>query len=987
MMSDEDDLDVDELASTPSEGDDTSIPVSLTGLRDALLRQDDEALCKAITTPGHQLTLEPLPVALRERAVFKMKRCLDYFHVQFKVGIEPFVSHEPEAPNDGDDHPDQIAAPRIDHYLEINRNQFGRPLKLKSGTLDYDIRGATAFLGELDNLGGLWIAIVDRDRPHGEKDANEEEESKYSPMKPERLALVAEHMMRTLQDPSLISAGGVYKAIGKEQLDWSQIPIFINLFMKTIGWLKNLLGPWGRGKSVVFVINKFGQDLNITSPMIKHDPAKDDNLDAPDFDYDNYYRPGALLDLKLLKADCTFPRLMEGWALGGTNGTGNMTGRSSPQPFEFHIGEINDDKASAKNNQSPLRLVSLNLYSMLKQTIRPTAGSHEIVRGKMTAGLSMSKELLGKAIWDGDKRKQLSRDVAADQPYQATLRAVEKMSEGKDLKGIRFEHLDELLLDAIRDDPLFKNFSCIFKDYLVPAAMAVHDTILTSNKYIVLYDPKIWPGALLTITEVLLRPITRIKEMRKNVSEPVPFVHREIVALFERLIRHVHTGSPRCVPVVVGRNTGITSSLLADGWPCINTKVLDPLKLKINLLHYTKGRGEGNLQLAHVSAAPYTPNDRLFLLSLTLMMSAFCRFFFGGTERLKSRFTTFALHELEMLLMREEADESGSVPKTVLKRMVRVLVDDIGNSLIDPMIAKYTETRHRMYRKDIENSDKVLSGERLTGQGQQRWPLDQREAVASDMRLQADEMDQAMKMALDDWKKVAKYDWHLGFTQSALLELNRPFDTFTPEEAADPDAAMVRHLYVKRTLTFDSLARGLLHEAIPQHVIWPASLQPVGHPTESPWITQIDTLYDAFCYTGPRINARATGFGAETLVTMVADILRQADVESWPSSGHNQHRPDVWYQDHTRWVRIVLTGMVAQHQEPEPVLTPRMVEDADRENVEIGIQCDLTSESTPKFLVASINSFLAARTANDPTRGRYLRRILDTFDWTNPAHK
>ncbi|KAK4698608.1 hypothetical protein P7C70_g7665, partial [Phenoliferia sp. Uapishka_3] len=90
MMSDEDDLEIDELASNPSEADDTSIPVSLAALRDALHRQDDEALCKAITTPGHQLTLEPLPVALRERVVFKMKRCLDYFHVQFKVGIEPF---------------------------------------------------------------------------------------------------------------------------------------------------------------------------------------------------------------------------------------------------------------------------------------------------------------------------------------------------------------------------------------------------------------------------------------------------------------------------------------------------------------------------------------------------------------------------------------------------------------------------------------------------------------------------------------------------------------------------------------------------------------------------------------------------------------------------------------------------------------------------------------------------------------------------------
>ncbi|KAK4698317.1 hypothetical protein P7C70_g7964, partial [Phenoliferia sp. Uapishka_3] len=956
-------------------------------------------MCQLLSTPRHTLTLDPLPIGLRQRAKYRVDQQLDYLLMEFRPGMSPFVAH----PFDVHDEVDPNAPPRVNHYLKIHSKSFGRPLKTKAGTLDFDVTGSTAYLGELDNLGGLWMAIVDRDRPRGEADPYDEHAAKRSPMSADRLALVAEYFLRTLLTDTLASTGRVYEVGGSETLDWSQIPVFIDLFLRDIAWLKNLLGPWAVGKSVIFVVCKFGQDLRISTPHgcapfqdygnqfdgffsfpsikqlkcavatntvceITKDPILDVGPTAPTFDYDDKYRPSILLNLPLLEGDCSAPALMRRWTLGFMREVGNMTGESSPLPFETHFDEINDDKASCKRGGKPLRLESLNLYSMMKQSIRPTAGSHEIVRGKMTAGLSITPALVGPQIWGGEKRKALSKDVEDDQPFKATLQALEVMKNSRDLKGIRLEDVFCVLFDELRPDEQFQNFSCVFKDYLVPGATAVEDTMYIWKKYFVLYDPEVWPGALVTITELLWRPISRIKALRTNKSDPVPFAHREIVAVLERLLRCVHTGNLYPMPADIGRSTGISSSLLAYGYPCINFKVMDLRKLTLNLHEYGKGAEEGKLQLAHVSAAPY----------------------YFGNEELKQRMRTFALQEYELLLVREKSDLTGRVPKEVLRRMVKVLVRDIGQSYVEPMIAKMARKRTAIYRRDIENADKVKAGEVINVVGKSWWQVHEREAVSAGMRESADEMDGKMKHALDEWKAVATHSWDLGFERDALIDLNFPFESFTPAEEEVWDTVLVSRLYLDpvRGLTFDNLARGILREAIPDAVVWPGTLKPLGHPRVAPWILEIQTLYDAFCFTEPRVGLIRAGFGAETLVTLFADELRRIAPQSWPGSGRNQHSLTDYYVDYTRFIPIGVTGIAVQAQEVEVEQTPQVLVQQDRLKMIEALNLDISSSVVPEFLTKEcFEPFLELRCAKDEDRGRYLRRILEAFDYANPAHR
>ncbi|KAK4693453.1 hypothetical protein P7C70_g8921, partial [Phenoliferia sp. Uapishka_3] len=508
--------------------------------------------------------------------------------------------------------------------------------------------------------------------------------------------------------------------------------------------------------------------------------------------------------------------------------------------------------------------------------------------------------------------------------------------------------------------------------------MAVHDTLDLWKKYFILYDPdvsgvlvmtaicglaelslrnQVFPGALVTITELLWRPIARIKDLRVQLDSPVPFSHREIVAVLERLLRSAHCGNKRCIPADVGRNTGISSSLLANGWPCVNPKVLSLRMLTLNLYEYGKGTSAGKLQLAHVSAAP---------------------------DVIKCRFKTFAQQEFELLLVKEKVSRSGVVPTAILTRMVKVLVDDIGRSHVEPMIVKMAAKRSAIYRRDIDNIALVLAGTPIKVNGDTSWPEHQRAAVAEGIRENADEMDKQMKDAIDGWKNVARHSWSKGFDTEALLELNFPFESFVDADQENWEEVLTTRLFKDRGLTYDRLARAILREAIPDLVACPSTVKAVGHPRESPWMLQIVTLYEAFCYEGPPSDRVATGFGSETLVSLMAEHLRSEELESWPRGAPNQHsdvRPD-----YTRFLRLGVTGVVTQAQEVEPVLTPQDLEVRDRREVIQFLRIDLSSKAEPKAFLKMFEPYLDER-GKEPERGRYLRRILETYDWQNPAHK
>ncbi|KAK4695725.1 hypothetical protein P7C70_g8499, partial [Phenoliferia sp. Uapishka_3] len=57
---------------------DTSVPVSLQELRDAVKRDDYTTICRMFSTPKHRFTMETIPQDLKDRIIVETTKFLDF---------------------------------------------------------------------------------------------------------------------------------------------------------------------------------------------------------------------------------------------------------------------------------------------------------------------------------------------------------------------------------------------------------------------------------------------------------------------------------------------------------------------------------------------------------------------------------------------------------------------------------------------------------------------------------------------------------------------------------------------------------------------------------------------------------------------------------------------------------------------------------------------------------------------------------------------
>ncbi|KAK9481730.1 hypothetical protein V1527DRAFT_516379 [Lipomyces starkeyi] len=240
-------------------------------------------------------------------------------------------------------------------------------------------------------------------------------------------------------------------------------------------------------------------------------------------------------------------------------------------------GIIEQTKAENSGNEV-VRAGPFQMYSMLKQSIRPTTADLLVRRGYCTASWSVDEGMI--ATRRHHKRYQqvqvYTNPANPNDDRVPIRREGSRMRRAQETQNdnLRFEfNLAFLVSNAQQEHANFAYF--IERVFGSTRQAIVARGAAMVKRFVIVFEPTVFPGVLVSFLHMLYA--IQADLANKDFSA----FRGEAVSFIERLALYGLTGDPLVIPTRLRNTLGTREALVHRGWPFVRARYLDFVNIKI----------------------------------------------------------------------------------------------------------------------------------------------------------------------------------------------------------------------------------------------------------------------------------------------------------------------------------------------------------------------------------------------------------------------